>query len=473
MTGPIHIKLRSAPAGTRPDAAPAQPGQPAQARDDGNATLRRLLHLEAEIRSCGSVEELGILLVNELPKMAGARQAYFLDLKGGVPRLEAASGARNLDRDAPTMRWLARELSSQPPAEGWGRPGEVRLRVGSAAAEEEGRAFPFSTGYWLPISPGRTERQFGLVLLAEQSLAAPAIAIGTRVAATAAHAATVLSYRAPRRASSPRAKLLLAAAAVALPLVLAWPVSMTALAPMEVVPEDGFVVAAPIDGVIEEIAVAPNAAVKAGDLIVRYVDTVPRNQLQLAEREMSVAEAKLRQLQQIALVDDRAKRELAQARAEWTLKIAERDFARDSFERSQVRAPRDGVAIYADRKEWVGRPVSTGQRILEIADTTKVQLRAQLPVAEVLDLSPGDRIRAYLDGDPLRPVAATVTSMSHQAKIVEGQGLAYRVEGAFASDVRPPRLGVRGTAQLYSGRVPLVYYLFRRPLIWLRQKAGL
>lgn len=441
--------------------------------EDGTAMLRHLLHVEAEIRTCRSVEELAVLLVNELRKMTGARQAFFADLKTGLPRFLAVSGASDIDRNAPTMRWLAKELAAQPPAQGGNGAGEVRLRTGSAASEEEGRTFPFPLGYWLPVTSARGEREGGVLLLGEQPFAEATVAIGGRVAATASHAASVLAYRAARPARSPRAKMVLAALAVASVVALVWPVPMTALAPMEVVPKDGFVVAAPIDGVIEEVVVAPNAPVKAGDLLVRYVDTVPRNQLQLAEREVSVAEAKLRQFQQTAFVDERAKRELAAARAELTLKNAERDFARDTFERSQIRAPRDGVAIYADRKEWVGRPTSTGQRILEIADTAKVQLRVQLPVAEVLDLAPGARIRAYLDGDPLRPVTATVTSMSHQAKIVEGQGLAYRVEGEFASDVRPPRLGVRGTAQLFSGRVPLVYYLFRRPLIWLRQKVGL
>ena len=72
-----------------------------------------------------------------------------------------------------------------------------------------------------------------------------------------------------------------------------YPLPMTALAPMEVVPREPFVVAAPIDGVIDTIVAAPNSMVKTGDVLVQYVDTVPRNQLQVAEQEVSVAEAKL------------------------------------------------------------------------------------------------------------------------------------------------------------------------------------
>lgn len=467
--------ISSAPAAVheRWTSAAAAASGPSGAQSDGTELLRQLLHIESEIRTCGSLEELGTLLVNELSKLVGARQAYFIAFSGGSLRLEAVSGTRDLDRNAPTMRWLARELGAHPPSNGWNQAGAVRLRTGAAAVDEDGQAFPFPDGYWLPFGANRDGHRHGIVVMAEQPFAEGPIVIGTRVAATASHAASVLAYRAARRPRSPRAKLVLAGLALVAIVALAWPVPMTALAPMEVVPRDAFVVAAPIDGVIEEVMVAPNAPVKAGDLIIRYVDTVPRNQLQLAEREISVAEARLRQLQQTSFVDERAKRELAQARAELALKTAERDFARDTFERSQVRAPRDGIAIYADRKEWVGRPVSTGQRILEIADVAKVQLRAQLPVAEVLDLAPGARIRAYLDGDPAKPLEAVLLSMSYQARLVEGQGLAYRIEGEFAAGTRPPRLGVRGAAQLFGERVPLVYYLFRRPLTWLRQKVGL
>ena len=37
----------------------------------------------------------------------------------------------------------------------------------------------------------------------------------------------------------------------------------------------------------------------------------------------------------------------------------------------------------------------------------------------------------------------------------------------------PPRLGIRGTAQLIGENVPLYLYLFRKPISFLRQKFGL
>lgn len=455
-------------------ASPAAAGtadRPSQ--DDAIASLRHLIRIEADIRACRSVEELGVLLVNELRKMVGAQTAYFLVVHGGKPRITKVSGITEFDHNAPTIRWLEKELAAHPPALGWEVSSRVTLAVGRNAQMEEGRLFPFHHGHWLPLRHQNSKPEVGILLVGDQVVSGALIAIGEHIADTAGHAAVVLVHRSQRPRMRPHYRAILYAFCLGAFAAMFYPVPMTVLAPMEVVPQEPFVVAAPIDGVIEAIAVAPNSVVKAGDLVVRYVDTVPRNEWQVAEQALSVASAKLRQLQQSAFIDESAKRELAQSRAELKLKMAERDFARDTLDKSQIRAARDGIVVYADRKEWVGKPVVTGQRILEIADENKVQLRANLPVGEVLNLKPGASVRAFLNGDPLNPVAAAVTSMSHQARLVEGQGLVYIVNGQFEAGQVPPRPGMRGTAQLFSDKVPLGYYLFRRPMTWLRQKVGL
>jgi hypothetical protein len=50
--------------------------------------------------------------------------------------------------------------------------------------------------------------------------------------------------------------------------------------------------------------------------------------------------------------------------------------------------------------------------------------------------------------------------------------VAYRVRGTLqAEDVS--RLGLRGSAKIDGERVPLGYFLFRRPLLILRQWLGM
>jgi hypothetical protein len=50
---------------------------------------------------------------------------------------------------------------------------------------------------------------------------------------------------------------------------------------------------------------------------------------------------------------------------------------------------------------------------------------------------------------------------------------AYIVKAAFAAGEVPPRLGLKGMAKIYAERVPLIYYLLRRPLRAMRYALGL
>jgi hypothetical protein len=66
-----------------------------------------------------------------------------------------------------------------------------------------------------------------------------------------------------------------------------------------------------------------------------------------------------------------------------------------------------------------------------------------------------------------------VVSASYEARMVEGDVLAYRIYAAIDSTPRDLRLGIRGTAQISGERVFLAYYLFRKPIAVLRQRIGL
>ena len=268
--------------------------------------------------------------------------------------------------------------------------------------------------------------------------------------------------------------MLAGSAVIALALAAFIPVPMASLAPAEIVPDAPYVVAAPIEGIIEDIAIEPNTAVSEGTVLFRFSDTRTRNALEIAEREVLVADAKWRQVVQSAFVDPQAKRELAITQAEFLLKQAERDYARDVLSKTIVRAPRAGLAVFGDKRELIGRPVAVGQRILEIADPAKVALKINLPVEDSALLRTGAQVRVFLDSDPLHPLDGIVSRASHGAKVTEGNQLAFRVDAALTpGQGAPPRLGIRGTAQLFGENVPLYFYLFRRPISFLRQRLGL
>jgi multidrug resistance efflux pump len=152
-------------------------------------------------------------------------------------------------------------------------------------------------------------------------------------------------------------------------------------------------------------------------------------------------------------------------------KRAERDYARELLARTEVRAERDGIAVFAAAQRGIGRPVQTGERLMEIADPNQAELRIDLAVADALDFQPGAEVGLFLDSDPLHRHDARLQRLAYEAQALSSGQIAYRLDAEFAEV--PPRIGLRGTAKLYGERVPLALFLLRRPLAALRQTLGL
>ena len=130
--------------------------------------------------------------------------------------------------------------------------------------------------------------------------------------------------------------------------------------------------------------------------------------------------------------------------------------------------------MFSSTKDWKGKPVSAGERIMEIADPRQVELEVRLPVDDAIDVAKDNRVKMFLDSDPLHAREATIVHVSHEATPDSTNVLSYRVIARLANaDQEIPRLGEHGTAQLFGKDVALFYYLFRRPITAIRQHTGL
>ncbi|MBK1668412.1 hypothetical protein CKO28_10230, partial [Rhodovibrio sodomensis] len=270
-------------------------------------------------------------------------------------------------------------------------------------------------------------------------------------------------------ASSPTAAL----AAVGLLAALAIPVPQSALAPAEVVAAQPRVVAAPMDGVIAEVHVAPNQSVEAGQRLFTFDATELRSQAAVARRALAIAQAELRRASQGAFADREETAKLRVLETKRDLRAAELAQAEDRLSRVTVTADRPGVAIFTDPNEWIGRPVRTGERVMQVADPSETRLRIDLPVADAIQLSPGARVALFLDVAPLQRIPAELAQASYEATTTPDDVLAYRVYADFPQGTPPRRPGLKGTAKLYGAQVPLALYLFRRPVSAARQWLGL
>ncbi|WP_244642916.1 efflux RND transporter periplasmic adaptor subunit [Phyllobacterium sp. 628] len=412
------------------------------------------------------------MIANETPRISRARQVFVFTDKGGHQRVGAVSAVGKVERDSPRIRWIESIIAALAKDAGLGEMREFTLPAYCAPDDEEHKTFPYRFLAWFPLKLRDGHVFAGMLLAREVPWNETDIVVVSRLAETYSHAWSALTgeRKLKRRI---RLKPLLLGALIVIAAAGFIPVPLTVLAPTEIVPIDPRIVAAPIDGVIESIEVDPNVNVSNGQLLLRMSDTALRNELAVAEQEVNVAEAKLKQVTQGAIADPKMRGDLAVAGTELSLATAKRDYARDLLARTQVTAPEAGVVIYTDKRDWVGRPVSTGERLMEVADPGRIQIRVDVPVADAIAVKAGANVRAFLDSDPLRPMKATVRAVSFEPQMIEGNILAYRIYASLAENQAGMRLGIRGTAQISGDKVPLAYYLFRRPIAAIRQRLGL
>lgn len=426
--------------------------------------LTALLQLEQRAREAEDAAALGFLMVNDTHGVVAYRQAALWLAPG---RVAALSGLATPERDAPFTAWLATlcgRIAAGP------RGAEAHVLTAEDAPQAEGwAAWLPARLLWLPLR--HRGRLLGALALArEEGWTEGERRLLGLLSGTYAHALAALQPRRARPAL--RGPLLAALVTVSLAGIGLLPVRDSVLAPAEVIAQDPMVVRAPLDGAVEHMHVRPNEAVVAGRLLLSLDPRRLQTQLEVARRAAEVAEAELRQATQQAVADPRARASVPVLQGRLDQQRAEVAFLQDQLARIEIRATRDGVAVFDDGNEWLGRPVAIGERIMQIADPARVALEIRLPVADAIALEPGAEVRMFLNVNPEAPVPGTLAFAAYRAQPGPDGVLAYRLRADFAEGTAPLRIGLKGTAKLHGQEVRLAYYVFRRPLSALRRWLG-
>lgn len=459
--------------GPDPRTAAQHPQHPAI--DPQVAGMSQLLRIEAEARLTTSEAELLHLIANETRGLVRARQAFVARRKSKLAyRVETISSLAQVDQNAPMVQWVGRLLRGLAKAEDCSRTLEFLLPAYADPSDTMTASYPFPYFLWIPMWARAKSGDDGILLARETPWLEADKRIAARLAETYGHA--LLLHRSRPRRNSIRLPLRATTLAVAMAVIAAsfTPVPMTALAPLEVSARDPQIVTMPTEGIVQQVLVEPNTAVLPGQRLVQLADTIARNKLELSEREVLVAAAKLEKASSLSFSDPRGRHDLGIAGAELALKRAERDYAKSLLDRTVLVARKAGVVIFSDRKDLEGKPLAAGEKVMIIVDPGAVELSINLAVADSVVLESGTRVKAFVDSDPMRPLEATVVHVDYQARVSESGVAAYHLVAALTAGDRPsPQLGVRGTAQLYGPSAPLGVFILRRPLSAIRQWIGL
>ncbi len=413
-----------------------------------------------------------IWCLEKIPGVARYRSRRWLS----SGKIIALSGVAKVDREAPAAQWLERlmnHLVIHAPA----------LRPTPVSASDVPPDIAESWGEWLPpygiISELRNRDGYvigSLLLTREEPWDEKETNILNHVLDCYAHALDALIAGGKSYFPRPRMGAGLAYSTIAL-LVGAMfiPVDLSVLAPSEIVAANPVVVSSPLQGVIASVDVKPNQAVGKDELLLKLDDRDLRNRLAVSSAALDIAQTEYEQSLKQSLVDERARPQVAILRGKAKQFKIERDYISNMLSRVDILAPGAGVAIFEDPNDLIGVPVEQGQRLMTIANADDIKVRIYLPVSESLSFDIGAQVRLFLNIDPDRPIDGEVTYIGYRAQPQDQQGLfAYRID----ANIRPQnmteklRIGLKGTAKIYSEKVTLFYYLFRRPLAALRQKVG-
>lgn len=435
-----------------------------------------LLEFERRIQSATSNREVAFRAVNDASQVLDFDQAVLWRYDVfSRPMIAVASGLADVSGDSPFQQWLVRLIQSITP--------DAFESTRAWSIDELPEAVVSDGAEWCPANllhcplRGPTGTPLGgMLFLRGHAFDEAERARADWVARSAGYG--LWAWRSDRhgfkRFLKSRATWRnLAIVGLLAALAGLIPVRLSALAPAEITPLSPIPITSPLDGVVREIVVKPNQIVKADELLAELDDTSLRSRLELASRALDISRADLQRATFKSFNDEASRFELQVLAARVQEKQAEVAFLTELLAKSKLLAPQGGVAIFSSPEDWRGRPVQVGEKVMVIADPSLIDVTIYLPPDDAVELEAGAPVNLLLHVDPLAPLEATIVRSSYEATLAPDGTLAYVIRARLKPGQGLPRIGLRGTAKIYAGRVTLAYYLLRKPLAFFRRSLGI
>lgn len=434
-----------------------------------------LLEFERRIQSATSNREVAFRVVNDSSQVLRFDQAVLWRRDVfSRPMVVAASGLADVATDSPYQQWLVRMIQATMP-DPFESPRVLTAGELPEAILADGADWCPAHIVHCPLRGPNGTPLGGLLFFRAQPFSEAELAAAEWIARSGGYG--LWAWRSERHRArgwlKSRMSWKVAAVAVALvALAMFVPVRLSALAPAEITPLRPIPVTSPLDGVVKEIVVKPNQIVKADEVLAILDDTPLRNRLELAAKALDIARADLQRVQFKSFTDDASRLELQVLNARVQEKSAEVGYLTELLAKSKLLAPQGGVAVFSSQDDWRGRPVQVGERVMMIADPSLIDVTVYLPPDDAVELEPGGKVELLLHVNPLSPFDAEIERASYEATPGPDGALAYLVRARLLPGQGLPRIGLRGTAKVYAGRVSLGYYLLRKPLAFVRRSLG-
>ena len=443
--------------------------------ENKNIKIARLIGLEKKAREARSKDELNFIVVNEIRELVDFNNAFLLKQSSTSSfNVEAISDLATVDRTAPLVTFIEKIINHDDHK----KLKEI-ITIDIATFAKKNKITKIknlpNTLLLVPIYSPQKGHQGFIAINRENKFLDSEIELLRHIAGTFGHAFNTFISTFPiieffKKHFFGKGKWRII---IIIVLVLIIPVSMTTTAPVEVIAKNPSLITAPFSGVIKRILPNNNDNIHSGDLLVLLEDSDLVNQHNLAKQTLQIAEKELLRSRQSSFTDNNEKSRLAELSAQVELKKAEMNYASEKLSMTKILSSTNGIAIIDNTSEWQGRPVDVGEKIMIVADPNLIEFLIWLPVKDSIIIDDNSIVKVFLDINPIKSLKGKILRASYEPYVSPSEVLSYKLIANFEGGKKIPRIGLRGTAKIYGSRVTLFYYLFRKPITFVRQLIGI
>lgn len=223
-------------------------------------------------------------------------------------------------------------------------------------------------------------------------------------------------------------------------------------------------VAAPFENRLYRTYAKPGDEVEAGQILAE----LDGREIRVALAEAIAARSAAFKKRDDAMVSGQpAMVQMTQLEAERLSLEAERlQFRNDNL---MIRSPVDGVVLTGDLERSEGVPVTSGQKLFEVAPLDEMLMEIAIPETEVRHVTVGDTVELRLESDGAGERNSTLSSLYPVSEIQDGRNV-FVGEALLPNPDGNLRPGMKGSARIETGRRALGWILFHRIYEYLRLK---
>jgi len=427
-------------------------------------------------------DELAFMMLNRTISYVHYDRAVFFTIEGGLPVMRGISGSSSINSDSEFVHGTKRMLKSFVP------PAAVHIVEDSDFLKEDGHWQEYTSAHngtdvlWLPLKTSKgiraglwLERWDGKKWINDDKARCSPLSVG--YAHCLEHHDKPKFTTRMRRAAKNKWSLLKALVVCGvLGVAAVTPVPLRIVATCEVVAENPVVIASPLNGTVKNIVATPGQLVTAGDILFEYDKEAPKKSLEESLQKVEVMKASLTQSLALAFDDKKVKAQLPVLLSQLKEEQARLEFAQYQNSHLVVKAESAGTVIIDDVDSWTGRPVGVGEQIMQVIDPTKHKVRIWVATSDKISFDAAAPVKVILEARPSETYQAQLIFDNSKLEITTDARACFRAEAAWmntnTAEAKFVKVGQTGTAILYGDKVPLIYWIMRRPLNAIRSLTG-